>query len=34
MFKNYESRLKATQLKNKINYNEKVKINTDSLKKP
>ena len=32
MFKNYESRLKATQLKNKINYNEKVKLTQIVLK--
>ena len=32
-FKNYKNCLEATQLKNKINYLEKNKINIDSLKK-
>ena len=33
MFENYENCLKTTQLDNKINYNEKVKLTQIVLKK-
>ena len=32
-FENYKNCLSATQLENKVNYLEKIKINIDSLKK-